>query len=444
MKHFTLSILSCALGSATSAEVIFSNDFESWTGNVPDGWVGSKTNLEADSIAQVSVNPQSGSFAVRLTNMESTHRRFTTGQVTVEDGVSYQISFWVRGTGEIRTGLFDGRTSGFGYATYNSYAVAGATWSQVTQSIAAANDTTGAEFILSLRNSSGPDHVVVDNVTISEAGAPTPVNIYDIQFTTDPGGDSPMANSTVTTGGVVIAAYGSGYWLQDGTGPWNGIFVFDGTNAPAEGDLVELSGLVQENFNMTQLSGVTGFSVVSSGNALPAPEVLSTLNAGQEQWEGVLARVNDATCTDPAPGFGQWIINDGSGPLFVDDLIYAYIPLLGTMYNVTGPVHYTFSEWKLIPRDADDVEVANAIGDLTAGAITIMHDPANGMIVVERADLSPLEFILADLHGRILMSGINAHSRSELNVHALATGVYVLTLRNSQTSRSYKVAKGRW
>jgi hypothetical protein len=92
-----------ALGSALQAQTVFTSDLESWTGNVPNGWVGAKTNLPQQDITQSNTNPHGGLLAVRLNNDTSSHRRFTTVQQTVVAGTAYTISFWVRGQGEVRT-----------------------------------------------------------------------------------------------------------------------------------------------------------------------------------------------------------------------------------------------------------------------------------------------------------------------------------------------------
>ncbi len=126
-------------------------------------------------------------------------------------------------------------------------------------------------------------------------GTPGPLAIHDIQGT---GFLSPQAGNAVTNvPGIVtgVRAVGSskGYWIQDPTPDGNpatseGIFVFTGS-APAvtPGDSVLVSGKVQEfyplasgdtvattsNLSITEIDQ-TGVSVVSSGNALPAPIVL--------------------------------------------------------------------------------------------------------------------------------------------------------------------------
>ncbi|MCB0795483.1 MAG: hypothetical protein KDB88_12160, partial [Flavobacteriales bacterium] len=328
MKHITLcAALICA--AHADAQNLFTSSFESWSGATPDGWVGDKTTLENDSIQQADQNIMFGSYAVRLVNTESGHKRFTTTQLTVEDGQAYNISFYARGAGEIRTGLFDGRSTGSGYATYNVYNVVnGSTWTPYTQQVVAANDTTGAEFILSVRNTmAGMGHLEVDSVRISLAvpTPPTDATIYDIQFTTDPNGDSPLLGTSVNTGGSVTAVASNGYWIQSGSGPWSGIFVFDFDHVPTRGDSLTLTGVVDEFNGLTELKTITNFSVVNNGNSV-APEWLATGDAGQEQWEGVLAQVTMADCTAPADGNGEWTVDDGTGPLQVNDVMYAFMP----------------------------------------------------------------------------------------------------------------------
>ncbi|MFG2144794.1 endonuclease/exonuclease/phosphatase family protein [Streptomyces sp. NPDC048696] len=121
--------------------------------------------------------------------------------------------------------------------------------------------------------------------------APVTARIHDIQGTTR---TSPLAGQQVTeVPGVVtgVRTYGSskGFWFQDTAPDDNpatseGIFVFTGS-APtvAVGDAVKVAGTVTEyvpgglssgNQSLTQISKPT-VTVLSSGNALPAPVVIT-------------------------------------------------------------------------------------------------------------------------------------------------------------------------
>ena len=153
-------------------------------------------------------------------------------------------------------GLYDERSTGFGYF-YGSWHVATATWTQVTEVVTAVQTSSIAEFILSVHLTAPDQHIVVDDVLITEGGAIPEVSIHDIQYTTDPSGDSPYFEQLVKTVGIVTAKdqfQSNGteqnvYYLQDASGPWNGVYVFDyldNGNVVEIGDEVELIAAVDD------------------------------------------------------------------------------------------------------------------------------------------------------------------------------------------------------
>ena len=423
-----------------NAQNIFASSFENWTGTTPDGWVGAKTSLEADSIIQADQSIQYGNYAVKLVNAESSHKRFTTQSLAVDSGLTYTIRFYVRGEGNIRTGLFDGRSSGSGYSGYNPYInVNSQTWTMYSQQVTAIHDTTDGEFILSVQLTKAQNgHLDVDSVRIfvGAANPPMDASIHDIQFTSDPGGASPLAGETVNTGGIVTAVHSSGYWIQNGGGAWNGVFVFDNGNTPMIGDSITLTANVTEFQSLTELTNINAYVMVSSGNALVTADV-STLDATTEDYEGQLVRATNAQCIDPNVGFGQWIINDGSGPVFVDDMMYNFTATQGVYYDVTGPLHYSFSEWKIEPRDVNDVSVASSIAERFGTAVTVYPNPASDLLFVHVEGVSErTTFQINDLSGRIVMEGLLLGDRPTIDMNSLSTGTYMLTLRSPEGIRS--------
>ena len=186
-------------------------------------------------------------------------------------------------------------------------------------------------------------------------GTPGPLAIHDIQGT---GFLSPQNGNTVTNvPGIVtgVRATGSskGYWIQDPNPDSNpatseGVFVFT-SSAPtvAAGDSVLVSGKVQDfyplasgdtvattsNLSITEIDQ-TGVSVLSSGNALPAPIVLGPgtvpdtyapdLGGGNiestpiqparsaldfyESIEGMRVEVDNARVVGPSDSFGEQYI----------------------------------------------------------------------------------------------------------------------------------------
>lgn len=463
MMRTAVLLSTFAIAGMASAQ-IFQSGFENWTGTTPDGWMGSKSSIAATSVTQVTDNVHGGSYAVRLANTSSSHVRFTTQPLTVTSGQNYEISFWVRGSGQIRVGLYDGR-AGNGYAGYTPYTAATSDWQLVTQTIQAAYDTTGAQFILSVMSTAAPEHLVVDDVNIGNAAPMAPTSIYDIQFTSDASGDSPLNGQVVLTSGIVTGTYITYTnveppvpqyrytYIQDGSGPWNGIVIFDyynNNNSSAIGDSVVVTATVDEFNNLTELSGIQSFEVVASGLAGPAPQVVATGDVALEALESVLVQVQQATCTVVPSGatFGKWNVDDGTGDAVVGKVMYTVTPEpeLGQMFNVTGVVSYTnyenVPEYNIQPRMASDVTGTSGIVD--AGVLNTIRfgpNPATNLLQVNlgQAAGSSVEYVLADLQGRAVQTGTFSGSQGTVQVSEMATGLYHLTLRSNKLVKSVAV-----
>ena len=142
--------------------------FENWTGTTPDGWLGAKSNIGAANVVKITSGAHSGDFACQLINTASGHKRFTTQSIHVDNGTQYVISFWVKGGGDIRVAMYDGRETGSGYSDYSDYHNINSTsYQQFTDTVVAANTIDAGEFILSVRNTNeGANHLIVDDVTV--------------------------------------------------------------------------------------------------------------------------------------------------------------------------------------------------------------------------------------------------------------------------------------
>ena len=135
------------------------------------------------------------------------------------------------------------------------------------------------------------------------------LSVQDIQTTGFTG--------TVITSGIVTAVYGNNgalagqpsYAIQNGTGANSGIWVIG--SGVAVGDQVEVTGTVNEVFGLRQIQSAVP-SVQSSGNALPAAEVLAPSAINDEQWECVLVEMT-GTVSGITANFGEWTLSDGVG-----------------------------------------------------------------------------------------------------------------------------------
>ncbi len=149
------------------AQINPNGGFETWTNDLPDGWNGSKSNVGVSNIHQ-DTSAYQGNYACRLVNAGSSHKRFTTHAIAVDSSVQYLISYYVKGHGDIRTGLYDGRSGG-GYSAYNEYHSINSTAYQFfTDTVTAMKTTTGGEFLFSLKSTVAADgDLVIDNVTVT-------------------------------------------------------------------------------------------------------------------------------------------------------------------------------------------------------------------------------------------------------------------------------------
>jgi predicted extracellular nuclease len=194
-------------------------------------------------------------------------------------------------------------------------------------------------------------------VTIADDDLPV-TRIYNIQGATH---RSPLIGQSVqNVPGIVTAVDSNGFYFQDATGDndiatSDGIFVFtSSTPSVSVGDSVQVTGSVSEfvpggtgtgNLSTTQISGSPTITVVSSGNALPAPVILGVdrtpptqiidndqitpynVRLGEglyqpnedgidfyESLEGMRVTINDALAVSPTNQFGEiyTVVNNGA------------------------------------------------------------------------------------------------------------------------------------
>ncbi|MFB6112143.1 MAG: metallophosphatase, partial [Halobacteriaceae archaeon] len=187
------------------------------------------------------------------------------------------------------------------------------------------------------------------------------VSIQEIQEPEGSSGASPYDGQTVTTTGVVTAVRsdGAGYYIQNGTGQYSGVYVYTGGGVDVSvGDRVRITAPVTEYYGLTEIDVSGDATVEVLGTAeVPDPTVVETGNVGQEAYEGVLVAVENVEATSLPDSNGEWVVNDGSGPANIasvnagDDVAPAF---QGENFSrIVGPVTYSFGAFKILPKTAD-------------------------------------------------------------------------------------------
>ena len=188
--------------------------------------------------------------------------------------------------------------------------------------------------------------------------------IYDIQ-------SGAIADSTpVTIRGVVTAGTGetpdaSGYsiYIQDGQGQYSGINVYKNGIDVSRGDSIEVTGLYVEYYGKSEITDVSSVVTLATGISLPGPEILTLDQSDWEPWEGVLIKIQNLTVTLDDAGYGEWEVSDGTGVLLIDNTrpgMYTYSPNEEDIIAyITGPLNYSYDNYKLIARDDNDIGMAD-------------------------------------------------------------------------------------
>jgi len=148
-----------------------------------------------------------------------------------------------------------------------------------------------------------------------------------------------MRGDTVSLYGIVTMPTGLSYAgagvkfiFQDTLGgPWSSILSYDpdSTTFPVlyEGDVIHATGYVSEyqtaQSNMTELFVTEPVDIIDAGQ--PEPEV-PVVNTGDlrwpttaEQWGTVMVGVEDAVVMANDLQYGEWIVDDGTGGVHIDD-----------------------------------------------------------------------------------------------------------------------------
>ncbi len=438
-KLFTL-IMCLTLGFTSFGQVIFESDLSSWTAGDPDGWMGSKTNIGSENVIEQTFGAMHGTAMAQLFNASPDHLRLTTQEVTVTPLETYEIKTWLTGiTGSmLRTGYYNVTEDAWFYNEYiDVFAVTGGDIAMVSQTVTMPAGCSEAEFILSLHSTDALVGIVIDSVSIAVIDAPDPdeVSIYEIQYATEDPYISPLESNVVTTRGIVTGVFTAGanegrFFIQDGTGAWNGIYVYDNSVEVALGDSVLVTGTVDEYFTLTELTTVLEVLIISSDNTLPDPVEVTTLDSHMEEYEGVLLHVTNALCTNDDAGFGQFEVNDETGALLIDDDMFAYTSAIGTYYSITGVASFAFDEIKIFPRMIEDIEVTGHSGLVeNENIFSIYPNPSEDLITLKVA--TDASVIIYNLAGAIVFTA-NSNVNT-IDVSSFDAGVYQIVVTQNET-----------
>jgi predicted extracellular nuclease len=217
-----------------------------------------------------------------------------------------------------------------------------------------------------------------------DGGSAGGTTVYDIQSGAVEDGAAVTLNGVIATTGLTIE--GAGFYVQDaGGGEYSGIYVFlQGTFTDLNfsvGDELSISGEVTEFYDFTELTvtAETGITVTGRGAATTTP--VSGTPSDWEPYEGVLVDLADQTAEACPDSYGETALSAG---IELNDDLYVYDTERGATYSsIVGVVSYSFSEWKLNPRSADDLVGYTPGEGCTSSIASLREDGVEGAVELE-------------------------------------------------------------
>jgi hypothetical protein len=278
-------------------------------------------------------------------------------------------------------------------------------------------------------DASGNVGVSTQKVTVEEPIKYQVVTIAKIQGT---GANSPLANETVVTSGVVtgVDAAKKGFFMQDASKAWSGIYVADATLAAQVniGTGVKVTGKVAESNGLTQIGNVIASEFVALGLDI-VPVAVTTDKAAAEQYESVYVVFADgdngiATAVDANK---EWTIKTNAGTTVkIDDQLFAYSPKAGMRYAVNGIVNYTSGEFKVAPRNSGDVKDLTSAPELSSEFKVYPTLFDNVINIKSTSEVRLTKAVFTNIAGQVVKEVINPES--VISTSELRSGVYFLSL----------------
>jgi hypothetical protein len=201
-------------------------------------------------------------------------------------------------------------------------------------------------------------------------------DIAHVQGPAHGGTDSSQIESRqVTVRGIVTSgseSFGGPYFIQDGDGPWNGVYIYQPGGNFDLGDSVVVSGVVQEYYNWTEIISIDYTREDADQVRIPTPYVIGgtdLCSAGVEAYESILATMDSADVVSPYPdGVGEWVVAYAPCSVAVGDFVndvpgepsYSF-EYFWDMIELTGCIRYHYGEMKIEPRFAADIVVIDSV-----------------------------------------------------------------------------------
>ncbi|MDC0145175.1 T9SS type A sorting domain-containing protein [bacterium] len=314
----------------------------------------------------------------------------------------------------------------------------------------APNETTTLSFDLSVSDTAGDQSS--DTVTISVIASAGALTIAEIQGQTD---TSPYVDQYVSTSGIVTAVVpgtAAGFFIQDNQDLWSGLWVIDfGSNVVNIGDLVEVSGVVEEWYDLTQINIAndgSSFTLSDTNQSSYNPIVTSNLS---EEHESMLVTVSGTCSSLPTDAnYGEWTLDNEGTEIMIQNNIFDFMPEINEAYTITGPATYTYSNYKVYPRDNADIQegiLSNTELIQNFSILEAYPNPFNPTLTIKFSALNTelIEVSIYDIMGHkvedLFSKVVESNQLQTLSWDAsnYSSGDYLIHLKSGNQFKTHKI-----
>ncbi len=252
---------------------------------------------------------------------------------------------------------------------------------------------------------------------------------------------------------IVITSKGAEIHIQDSTGMWSGIMVFDEGNLYAAnvavGDRIKVSGVIAENFGMACIEQIEALAITSSDNRILTDTIIVE-DALSTAYQNAIVTIDSVVCIGGFDNLFKVCDSTNSILIYNKYRISDFALEIDSMYRITGIVYYTSADnsYRIIPRSADDIvklvrprkpeqskpeeqkpeEQKPQEPDTTTVGISGTHIGLTAYtigrtIVVENAEATVTVF---DIAGRLIATALPAR---RIAISAPHSGIYIVGTR---------------
>lgn len=218
-----------------------------------------------------------------------------------------------------------------------------------------------------------------------------------------------------------------------------------------EGDSIEVAGEVGDNKGQSQMSFLSGITLLASGQSLPAPTVV-TGPLGEDTEGELIVIENVEIVNSSSTGAGityEGEVGSQEYEIFVDtDANITVVLEIGETYNVTG-IGTQFgsgnppftSGYQITPRRNADLSGSSSVAELKATDVKVYPNPVGNIINVATQVSGLTKVQLFDVTGRMVVEQNLELNNTKVDVSGLNAGIYMLQATGNNQVFNTRVVK---